>query len=256
MDKKDLFRPISYVKAAKYIRNLVDEGISESFDHQIGGVFTAKELNKWRKRDKFSGYMFWYCLEDGDNKPFIAVERRADNFKYSENEIESYTPNFPLVHAGGLRTCQDFVTKKFERSDILEDEVYDFITKNSGKAEKGFKRKDSAKIKKLKENFLAHPPLFSNHKVGFAYFSYSQDNYDPNLKFIDRFFDQGKEEVEYIRYYFGFDPDQPKTDSNKIRLILVPVAKDGRNFEVSDLKEGFIEDGPTLLQYSWPPYSI
>ena len=253
MKNQDLFRPISYVKAAKYIKNLVDQGIGESFENQIGGVFKAEKLNKWRKKDKFSGYMFWYCIEEGDSKPFIAIERRADNFKYSDSDILSYSPNFPLVHAGGLRVSQDFVIKKFEKSDSLEEEVYNFITSDTGKAEKGFTRKDASKIKKWNENFLTQPKIDGNQKVGFAYFSYSEDNSDPNQKFIDKFFDQGKEDVAYIRYYFGYDTDQPKTDPNKIRLILVPVAEDGRNFEMKDLKEGFLEDGPTLLQYSWPP---
>lgn len=49
-------------------------------------------------------------------------------------------------------------------------------------------------------------------------------------------------DITFIRYYFGFDP--ALTTSNRIRLILVPVDKYGKNI---------FNDKAVLLQHSWPP---
>lgn len=48
--------------------------------------------------------------------------------------------------------------------------------------------------------------------------------------------------IVFIRYYFGYDPSL--TTSNRIRLLLVPVDKDGKNI---------FNDDVVMLQHSWPP---
>ncbi|MGM0943968.1 MAG: hypothetical protein ACQEW9_02230 [Bacteroidota bacterium] len=254
MENRGKIKPISYVLASEYIKNLVEEGILESFDQVIGGVFEAKKLKKWSRKKKFPGLMFWYCLDPETKKPFISIERVKNKFKY---EQDGDTRNLPGDEMGRGRKCRlskNFNHMRFinKNGESLKNEILEFLITDSGKPSDTFERKSFAETAELVNEFRNEK---SYHQSGFAYFTFSEDTppegQDPTTyrKFISEFFDQG-ENVKYIRYYFGYEPSYSK---DNLRLILVPVDKEGRNFLPKD-KQGLIsEDGPVLLQYSWPP---
>lgn len=249
-----IIKKTSYKEASKFIFKLNEEGLASEFDYQLSGVFRADKIKNWIEKEKTSGIMFWYGVKEGGRDPFITFERKGKKFKFSNSNMVNYLPNRPWKNPVGIRTIQD--VERFDK-DALDNEkkIEDAMRTKNEKPVKGFKRADSFKVRKMRNDFKAIVSEKNESTLGFTFFSLSEEkgisvDDSTKKKHWELFFEQG--EVKYIRYYLGFNEEKAV---NPICMILVPVDKDGKNFSMNNLKDdvGFLNGEPMLLEFSWPP---
>lgn len=252
-DQVAIIKETTYKEASQFIFKLKEENLVSEFDFQISGIFEADKIKNWIKNGKTSGIMFWYGVKEGGKDPFISFERKGKKFKFSNSDMVNYLPNRPWKHPVGIRTIQD--VEKFDRDALdNEKEIEDSMRTKNQKPVKGFKRADSFKVRKMRDDFKSNVSGKNTTTLGFTFFSLLQDTVhtinNKQGKYWDLFFEQG--DVKFIRYYLGFNE---KKEVNPICMILVPVDKDGKNFSKKNLKDdvGFLNGEPMLLEFSWPP---
>lgn len=256
---KGKIKRIYYSDASLFIDSLFEKKLAESFDFQVGGVFSAKKIKKWISKKNTSGIMFWFGIEEGSQKPVLSFERKKENFRFSEADLQNYRPNQPWSHLRGLRKIKDIEDVSFLNNppigETRQSVIEQHLKKGNFNSVSGFRRRDSSNVMSMCEGFKYHLVSKGESSVGFTFFSFSEDvGLEINgvlKKHWTWFFDQG--DVHFIRYYLGYNIN--KRD-HPICLILLPVNKEGKNFSKDDLVKGMdktLEEEPVLLEYSWPP---
>ncbi len=240
---------IDYKKASAYLDHLSNPFLQSFFSIHTGGTFDAQKVKDWKKeiRDskKFSGLMFWFCLNlDHPLTPqfFLVVEPKFGfDYDYVINQkpnLREWRPeNLNELFVPGQRFGENIYKVrdkvKFLKNHKLEKELTDNPI-------------GSELINLYIKNFLVKTELNNWHQAPFSYFSIFGEGPDLNVDLFDHFFRQ--DEVKYIRYYIGYDTEP---NHYPLRVILVPVGEGGKNI---DKKNSLT--GTSLLQKSWPPPPI
>jgi hypothetical protein len=180
----------------------------------------------------FNGIMAWFCWNDADPvtyPPFFLAFEQHDSYRRdarTEHTDMEYLmrPKSTFTFPGG--NVRDFLTNhqidvsEYDDAEITREEVW-----------------------KLSANFFAkfpRNPINGEHFNPYPYGFFE----NKSLQDFKAFYMQPN--VKFIRYYFGYDKSADCEKSNRIRLVLVAVDKDGKNL--------FNDNGGVwMLQHSWPP---
>lgn len=200
----------------------------------IGGTI-GKDFFDGNKIVDYIGTMGWFCRnQENENFPkfFLAFETGNYNPLNVPRVPQSDNLNFPN---------HTFVFES--QYEVTEAGIYSMLENLQ------FKWKNDGQItKKEVKSFVKSKPRdirgkkYNNYRCNFF------ENSATVLNDIDEFLKN--EEIEAIRYFYGYDDrDLNHYNSNRIRVILMGVDKDGKNIlPVDTVKETY-----SLLQNSWPP---
>lgn len=238
--KKINTAPITYERAGEYLAAFKDEGLRRIFSKYLGGVISKESLKKLIENDNlgFSGLMVWFCFKPDPITPelFLAFEKKNKDFVYPLNSPEEAWELLP-DHGDLIKPSHifgydlDIISnhENFIKNHI--DSFPDFESKG--------KTIHSDQVKIYFKNYLKIKEIEPFQKYGHGYF---QDIYNNQNVISDLIKDPS---VKYIRYYFGFDPNE---NPNFIRVILAPVGANGNNLIQDSKGISF-----SLLQKSTPP---
>ncbi|HEX5172119.1 MAG TPA: hypothetical protein VFW11_23235 [Cyclobacteriaceae bacterium] len=227
---------ITYKRAGQYLAEFADE-LKDIFSLHLGGTLLAAPLKEWATMPGFSGVMTWFCLDKSNPlaaKVFLAFEKKIDFViprPDPSKPLEPETDNLliPSQRFGySLRSIKDYET--FLRNHKMAPPIENALL-------------HSVSVMRYFKEYLDADPIKPFQRYGYGYFENSPDG--GNKDIIKNFL--ATTGLEYVRYYFGFCP-RAEADPNFIRIILVPVDKEGKN-----ISEQSILSDPPLVQKSVPP---
>ncbi|WP_113924679.1 hypothetical protein [Cognataquiflexum aquatile] len=234
MKQRDLItEQISYTQAGTYLENIKDPDLLHIYKSCLGGTFKARKLKEFAKQKKFSGLMFWFCLEKGSL--YLACEPKFDfEYEYNPDFSKNLKPEQDeLIRPGkgpfgmdliGLRgqakpPCHESLIRDHKLPNHLSDNK---IPKEA--------------VNDFNILFEVHPVFELHQKFGHAYFE-NKDDLVRNFLNLDG--------LRNVRYYFGYDT---KDYPYQIRVILAPVNGNGENIQFKK-----VGTKGELLQKSTPP---
>jgi hypothetical protein len=219
---------IPYSQAGSYLNNIKDSKLLELCKTHLGGTLSVSHFHTWEKEPDFSGIMIWFCL-DSSSKLFLAFEGKS-GFKY---------PSEDPAQAGRIKPVSKKLIKcnlNFGHDLERESDREQFLRKHVAEAVSSEEYASNAEVEEGSKKFLSNPVFSQFEKYGFAYFGNDEGHITTFL---------GQPGIEFIRLYLGFDPSLP---INNIRIIMVPVGKEGNNLEFDDQRSEY-----QLLEKSVPP---
>jgi len=183
----------------------------------------------------YYGSMGWYCRNvEGGNYPkfFLALE----DGEYNPDDVPKIPNSDILFYPKHTFT--------FNKKEFSETDVFDML-RNDQFALEG----DSEIPKNQVIKFLGNKPLDPSRKKFNQYNCSFFENRNVLNPDVSDFLNIPN--MVAIRYYFGFDDsDISHIQSNRIRIILIGVDKDGKNIAPEN---NLTVESNFLLQNSWPP---
>ncbi|WP_020531940.1 hypothetical protein [Flexithrix dorotheae] len=252
---------ITLSEATKFVQDYVDEFIKiggpSIVPNIIGGTIKKDLLIKQRDiaREKikilnesgpYEGLVAWFCWELASNirdTMFFLSFEVSDWIILGSEELQR--PDFKLLSRPfDIYRYNSDLDKDIEKllvehgPERMQEAFPDLIERGDSNTEVG-------KVLKLRLDFHnSGPKEPSGEKYNDTPFGvFENEKYND----VDDFLEQPN--LEYIRYYFGYDKTK---DQNKIRVILVGVDANKKNMVPRNDTEAK-STGPYILQKSWPP---
>lgn len=216
--------PIDLEDAALDISKLLTHSqLQDLPEHAVGGAFCVNQFFPVDETDKKQGVLMWYCINKEMSNPaaqlFLSIEPMVRSSVTSrlrpKNPLQYPSVSFPYPR---IDRSQETVKKYLQDIESIPD------CRSGGIS---FPSLHEPHVKRfracLKEPRRKNPQGDPYNETDWAYFqNYDDKSGDAALtKLITQ------EDVQYIRYYFGYN--EGKTGRNAIRIILFAVNSKGKN---------------------------
>ena len=228
---------ISLDKAVEYISAFVDMVKPHEKGIPLGGTIHKEGFWGQEKKGMFdTGNMAWFCMSSSLEYPrlFLAFE---ENVMYSQDR------EIPEPYSETLQYAKSVFGYQNENiRDLLLNHRID--PKNNLLRGQEISKE---KVVEMKRSFTAGISLgedrFPLNRFPYGFFENTRNQEIVNFT--------ASKEMEYVRYYFGYDDSTDELNrSNRIRVIVVGVNANGKNL-VPEMDDP--ANPPTILQKSWPP---
>lgn len=208
---------------------------SIAFEEAIGGTVFAESIKK-PAGILYEGSMGWYCRNTTGIKEYPKLFMAFEDSVYDPTNVPKEPIGEELIYSGRTFVYSGRIDSQSVR-DMLSLDRYPLVP-------------DQKIPKSDLMNFLTQMPMDHNQKP-FNKFkcSFFENRGADGRRDVDEFLDH--QDLVAVRYYFGYDEsDVYYFDSNRIRVVMIGVDREGRNIlPIVGLRE--ISDG--MLQNSWPP---
>jgi hypothetical protein len=235
---------ITFDEAVKLVSNFVKELNPKQNKIPLGGTIEKDSLYGKTKTLKFSrtlfkGNMAWMCWNEPSigNYPkfFLAFE---ENDSYLDGAEVPFPDMTELMMPSNIFGYNNEII-----TDLISDHFIDIHTTSYRDA---LIDRDS-EVLDLVQNFKDNGPKDQNkqpyNKYPYGFFKNSTNDIVDFLRQPD---------IAFVRYYFGFDDTtQYHKETNRIRIILIGVDKDGKNITPTGARA--TRTDVVMLQKSWPP---
>jgi hypothetical protein len=195
---------------------------------KINNIFKSKFATLIQPPILYNGNMAWFCWNDfeiSDYPPFFLSFETNDSYEINP------TPRYPDMREL-MMPSNVFAYAGENLGYLLANHMIDKTLYVDRVITRG-------EVMQLSQNFIDRGPSDGHGKFNKYSFSFFENEKSND---VQNFLNQPG--LEFIRYYFGFEPKYE--ESNRIRIILVAVDENGRNI--------FNDDPATyILQHSWPP---
>lgn len=227
----------------KYLDDIPNGNLKGEFFYSLSGVFPANLFRTWASDRTFSGLMFWYCWGNYPGKRrrrlFLAVEPKFD-FTYPISDFGIAQRLVPELE--NLEIPSE-VNGHYLNREIGNRRILETSYNRPGGAKNP---EDNNGVLNKVQAFLGEPKFSQFNTIGHGYFEKFDEGTGEDC--FQSLLGPSGGNPEYIRYYFGFDPEETQ---NQIRIFLIPANSRGRN--ILSLNVNNIFQDPTILQKSWPP---
>jgi hypothetical protein len=188
--------------------------------------------------DLYNGHMGWFCWNDFGTgaypKFFLSFEQNDSYRQGTEAEFPDMRklkcPLETFAFPAGTKDVKQWFSTHTIDPNLFPNQYKDEI----------IKRQDVMQFARNFKGFGPGDKDGSFNKFSFSFFE--NESTDDVAAFLKT------PELKYIRYYFGLDNSNQLKTSNRIRVILVAVDKDGKNIVTNDRLDRIV-----MLQHSWPP---
>ncbi len=235
---------ITFQEAVKLVSNFVNELDPQKNRIPLGGTIEKNSLyGKTRtlkfSRTLFKGNMAWMCWNEppiGNYPKFFLA------FEENDSYLDGAEVPFPDM-TGLMMPSNVFGYNSENVTDLLSNHFIDVQTTSYRDT---LLDRDS-EVLDLVQNFKEHGP---KDQKGQLYNKYPYGFFKNSSNDIVDFLNQP--DIVYVRYYFGFDDvTQHHKETNRIRIILIGVDKDGKNITPTGTRSARTD--VVMLQKSWPP---
>jgi hypothetical protein len=225
-DEYLLSAPIDFHDAAVDIVDLlIHKKIQGLTSLALGGMFCVEHFFSPASNTD-QGVLMWYCLNRVSNptvypKFFVSIEQ-ADkgiiNEDLAPDRKKLRHPLKPYLYdevKTDVTVVKRYLQKDFDKPDCSEGGVFPKI---------------STQLKYIQEfrKYLNDNPRTGKIPFNQKDWAYFQNNLDKDVgKGMLTHLITQQEDIQYVRYYFGYHEGQTK--KNTIRIILFAVGKDGKN---------------------------
>jgi hypothetical protein len=226
---------ISYNDAVKLIEGFINQpNLLEIGKNQAIGGTVGKEAIKKSNAINYKGCMAWYCSHTQNLSDFPKFFLAFEDGQYNPENVPDNPSSDSLFYP--------LDTIKYDFEKVSKNNVELMLN-----SEKTPWKSDGKIDKKTVEDLIKNIPSDMNGNLYNRYkCSFFENQRVLNMD-IEKFL--SNPELDAVRYYFGYDEGDDYKKSNRIRIILIGVDKEGKNI----LPENKEEETYFILQNSWPP---
>ncbi len=195
---------------------------------KIASIFKLKMAMLIQPPELYNGNMAWFCWNEFELNSlpsfFLAFEQ---NDSYETNPVPRYPDMRELMMPMSSFSYNEENVGYLLSNHQLDPSQYNDVV---------VPRRD---VMQYVQNFNDRGPDDANGKFNKYPFAFFENEKSGD---VQQFLNQP--DIQFVRYYFGYDAKF--ITSNRIRIILVPVDSNGQNI--------FNDKASTvILQHSWPP---
>lgn len=198
----------------------------------MGGTFPASLFDL---SDDDKSVMLWFCLDEENKRFFLTLEQTAVG--NNPESLPAFATSSKLYMPSSI-----FHYPSSESTDVSTVRQCLIAYSSKEKGARYIDTIDSTKVNGLIKNFNKWQAQNGEY-CKYAFSCFKEDTEKSIKQLVEAAGNGG-----FIRYYFSFEKqDELGRDIiNKIRITLVPVSANGRNYRVS-------EENAVILQRSIPP---